>query len=261
MITRLRHGLFLSMSITAISVFCMLISTFPAFAANVTGKLENADSTTISGWAVDTDSPDKNAEVVLYVYADGTMEAKELAKVEAEQNGNHSFSYEVNWDALEGTSFIVEAYVVSGGETTRLNGSPKYTKKEAEVQVTVAAASGPADNSGEVIAAAPVEPGKGVTGSKGRSLGNFVTTAYCNCTSCSSGSNKTYSGTVPKANHTISADIDLYPIGTKLMIGNTVYTVEDIGSGVNGNSLDIFFDTHQQALNYGRKTVEVFSVE
>lgn len=264
MITRLRHGLSMSISIAAVSVFCMLISVFPSFAANVAGKLENADSTTISGWAVDTDSPDKNAEVVLYLYVDGTMEAKELAKVKADQyrsdlakdlgNGNHSFSYKVNWDELEGTSFIVEAYVVSGDERIRLNGSPQFTKKAAKD------AAGPASKSGDVAAAATAAD-HSVTGKKGGSLGNFVTTAYCSCSTCSSGSNLTYSGTVPKPDHTISADIGLYPIGTKLMIGNTVYTVEDIGSSVNGNCLDIFFDSHQQALNYGRKTVEVFSVE
>ncbi|MEG0989157.1 MAG: 3D domain-containing protein, partial [Clostridium sp.] len=102
---------------------------------------------------------------------------------------------------------------------------------------------------------------KATSGKRGASLGNFVTTAYCNCTRCSSGHNLTYSGTVPKAKHTISADIDYYPIGTQLMIGDTIYTVEDIGTGVDGKILDIYFDTHQQALNYGMKTVEVFSVK
>ena len=71
----------------------------------------------------------------------------------------------------------------------------------------------------------------------------------------------TYSGTVPTANHTISADINRFPIGTQLMIGDTIYTVEDIGTNVVDNKLDIFFDTHQQALNYGLKTVDVYAVE
>lgn len=269
MITRLRHGL----SVAAIFAFCTLICAFPVFAADVAGKLEAAGDTTISGWAIDKDSPDKSAEVVLYVYTDGTMEAKELAKVKADQyrtdlardlgNGNHSFSYTVNWDALEGTNFIVEAYVVSGEEQIRLNGSPQYSKKEA-ASVDIKAASGPAGNAaapGEAATVPTAAAGKGVTGKKGASLGSFVTTAYCNCANCSSGHNLTYSGTVPVAKHTISADIDYYPIGTKLMIGDIIYTVEDIGSGVNGKRLDIFFDTHQQALSYGRKTVEVFAVD
>ena len=42
------------------------------------------------------------------------------------------------------------------------------------------------------------------------------------------------------------------------MIDGIVYTVEDKGSGVNGNKADIFFSTHEEALAYGRKTREVF---
>ena len=100
------------------------------------------------------------------------------------------------------------------------------------------------------------------TGTRGSYLGEFDTTAYCNCQSCCSGGFAlTYSGTVPKANHTISADITRFPIGTRLMIGDTIYTVEDIGSGVYANRLDIYFDTHQEALDYGRKTVDVYAVE
>lgn len=272
--TRLRHGL----SVAVVSVICTLMCALPAFAADVAGRLEGAGDTTISGWALDKDNPDKSAEVVLYVYTDGTMDAKELAKVKADQyrtdlaenlgNGNHSFSYTVNWDALEGTNFIVEAYVVSGEEQIRLSGSPQYSKKEA-VPVEAKAVKAAAGPAGDTVAAPPSDAavvptpavGKGVTGKKGASLGSFVTTAYCNCTKCSSGHNLTYSGTVPVAKHTISADIDYYPIGTKLMIGDIIYTVEDIGSGVNGKCLDIFFDTHQQALSYGRKTVEVFAVD
>ena len=99
-------------------------------------------------------------------------------------------------------------------------------------------------------------------GVKGAYLGEFTTTAYCNCSKCCTGGFAlTYSGTAPKANHTISADISKYPIGTRLMIGDIIYTVEDIGPNVSGNCLDIYFDTHQQALNYGRKTVDVYAVE
>ena len=95
---------------------------------------------------------------------------------------------------------------------------------------------------------------------KGESLGNFSVTAYCPCRKCSGGNSLTYSGTVPKADHTISADLSVFPVGTKVMIDDIVYTVEDKGSGVNGNKADIFFSTHEEALAYGRKTKEVFLV-
>ena len=58
--------------------------------------------------------------------------------------------------------------------------------------------------------------------------------------------------------HTISADLDQFPLGTKLLIDGIVYTVEDKGSGVAENHLDIYFDTHKEALDYGLQKVEVF---
>ena len=94
---------------------------------------------------------------------------------------------------------------------------------------------------------------------QGQSLGKFTTTGYCNCSSCSGGFSLTYSGTVPKAKHTISADLDLFPIGTTLMVGGVVYTVEDMGSAVNGYLLDIYYDDHAQAIAHGKKTEEVFA--
>lgn len=94
----------------------------------------------------------------------------------------------------------------------------------------------------------------------GDSYGIFKISGYCNCSICSGGNTYTYSGTVPQANHTISADLDRFPLGTKLYIDGVVYTVEDMGGGVLGDRLDIFFDTHEEALDYGVKELEVFAV-
>lgn len=95
---------------------------------------------------------------------------------------------------------------------------------------------------------------------KGDSLGMFSISGYCSCSKCSGEHTLTYSGTVPKSKHTISADTSVLPIGTKVMIDGTVYTVEDIGSSVDGNKLDIFFDSHEEALDFGRQTKEAFEV-
>ena len=109
------------------------------------------------------------------------------------------------------------------------------------------------------------EIGPGVTGTstgkKGQSLGMFTTTGYCNCAACSDGHNLTYGGTVPTANHTISADLDILPLGTRVMIGDIIYTVEDKGSSVLGNKIDIFYSSHQAAWNHGTQQEEVFLVE
>lgn len=93
------------------------------------------------------------------------------------------------------------------------------------------------------------------------SLGIFKITGYCNCEQCSGGHNLTYSGTVPAPNHTVSADLSRYPLGTKLKVNGTVYTVEDKGSSVNGNILDIFYSTHEEAVAKGTYNAEVFLVQ
>ena len=91
--------------------------------------------------------------------------------------------------------------------------------------------------------------------------GRFTTTAYCSCRRCCrGGKNRTKSGTIPQAGHTISADLRVFPLGTKLRINGVVYTVEDSGSGIRGNKLDIFFNSHSQALQYGKRSADVYIV-
>lgn len=96
---------------------------------------------------------------------------------------------------------------------------------------------------------------------KGTSLGMFVTTGYCSCEECSAGFGLTYSGTVPQAQHTISADITRFPVGTRLMIHDVIYTVEDTGSNVTGDHIDIYYDNHEDAVAHGKQTEEVFTIE
>ncbi|WP_051671350.1 3D domain-containing protein [Oribacterium sp. P6A1] len=75
---------------------------------------------------------------------------------------------------------------------------------------------------------------------KGASLGTFCITGYY-------GGGVTYSGAPTVADHTIAADLSVLPMGTKVFINNTVYTVEDIGSGVRGNMIDIYYNTYAEA--------------
>lgn len=90
------------------------------------------------------------------------------------------------------------------------------------------------------------------------SLGMFETTAYCHCVKCCGKDNGiTASGTKATAGRTIAADTGLFPFGTELYINGNKYIVEDRGGGIKGNRIDIYFSTHQEALQYGRKMVEV----
>lgn len=97
-----------------------------------------------------------------------------------------------------------------------------------------------------------------------KSLGEFKVTAYCPCVKCCGiwseehpsrkGTDyvqKTASGTIPKAGRTVAADISVLPFGTVIIMDGHEYTVEDRGGAVDGNSIDIFFDSHEDALEWG----------
>ncbi len=120
------------------------------------------------------------------------------------------------------------------------------TKTEADVKQAVESAADPesaakTDNRGF----GTVETEESTQYEKGELLGSFQIVGYY-------GDGITYSGVKPQANHTVSADRTVLPIGTKILIGKTVYTVEDIGSGVKGKMIDIFFDTREEAVNVTR---------
>lgn len=100
----------------------------------------------------------------------------------------------------------------------------------------------------------------------GESLGKLVSTGYCNCEICcgkNAGGN-TASGKKPKAKHTIAVDKNNpeVPMGTKVIINGITYTVEDTGDfDKYGVSFDIYFDKHEQAQDYGRKTYKCYLAE
>lgn len=84
----------------------------------------------------------------------------------------------------------------------------------------------------------------------------FETTAYCACAKCCGKSDGiTASGTYATAGRTIAAPSN-YSFGTEIEINGNVYVVEDRGGAIKGNRIDIFFDSHSEANNYGRRTVE-----
>ena len=84
----------------------------------------------------------------------------------------------------------------------------------------------------------------------------FETTAYCACSKCCGKSDGiTASGARATQGRTIAAP-STYAFGTEIEINGNVYVVEDRGGAIKGNRIDIFFDSHSEANNYGRRTVE-----
>lgn len=67
----------------------------------------------------------------------------------------------------------------------------------------------------------------------------------------------TASGTKAKRG-TIAADTGVFPFGTRMRIpGYGDGVVEDRGGAIQGNKIDLFFKTHQQALEWGRRNIVV----
>jgi 3D (Asp-Asp-Asp) domain-containing protein len=90
-----------------------------------------------------------------------------------------------------------------------------------------------------------------------RDLGTYKLTAYCSCSKCCGKSDGiTASGTKATAGRTVAAKG--FSFGTKLMINGETYIIEDrgVGTGV----IDIYFDSHEEALNFGVKYAKVFEV-
>lgn len=110
------------------------------------------------------------------------------------------------------------------------------------------------------VARKTVKKTKTKTTSLSTSLGTYSLTAYCNCSKCCGkwAGGKTASGTTPTAGRTVACNS--LPFGTKISINGNVYTVEDTGN-MSDNVIDIYFDSHSAALNFGRQSAEVFLIK
>ncbi len=86
----------------------------------------------------------------------------------------------------------------------------------------------------------------------------FIVTAYCPCKECCGKSDGvTFTGTNAKENHTIAVDPEILPYGTVVEIAGIFYVAEDCGGGIKGNKIDIYFNSHNEALEWGRKVMNV----
>lgn len=94
----------------------------------------------------------------------------------------------------------------------------------------------------------------------------FTVTHYCGCPKCcgkwSGGSEEIAygkSGTKLTPCYSIAVDPDVIPLGTICydMEGNP-YEAVDTGSKIKGNHIDMFVGNHQQAVNLGIKTMQLY---
>ena len=83
-------------------------------------------------------------------------------------------------------------------------------------------------------------------------------TAYCPCVKCCGKTDGiTASGVKATEGVTVAMNKSI-PFGTKVYIdGVGERIVQDRGSSIKGNRIDLFFADHQTALNFGKRTKEV----
>lgn len=106
------------------------------------------------------------------------------------------------------------------------------------------------------------------------SLGEFTITHYCSCPVCCGewAENRptddngreivlTASGARAEAGRTIAVDPDIIPLGSTVIINGQEYIAQDTGGAIQGNRIDIYCSSHEEAINLGIITAEVFKDE
>ena len=85
----------------------------------------------------------------------------------------------------------------------------------------------------------------------------YKVTAYCACSKCcGKRTGITASGTRATAGRTVAASSQ-FSFGTKLVINGKTYIVEDRGGAIKGNKIDIYMNSHAEALAWGVKYLPV----
>ena len=87
--------------------------------------------------------------------------------------------------------------------------------------------------------------------------GRYKVTAYCACIKCCGKTNGiTASGTMATANRTVAAPSS-FAFGTKIVMNGQTYVVEDRGGAIQGNRIDLYMNTHSEALAWGVRYLDV----
>lgn len=168
--------------------------------------------------------------------AEEAAAAQQAAEEESQESSEEDYGYDPEEDTTDSSSSSTSSDVVVEEVEEESYEEPSqetYTEEEAPVEDT------------------------GSSSGQGTYLGNFTLTAYCNCAQCcGTAGNLTASGTVPTSGHTVA--MAGVPFGTQLLINGTVYTVEDLGTPYG--HVDIYFDSHAEALSFGLQSAEVYQL-
>ena len=98
------------------------------------------------------------------------------------------------------------------------------------------------------------------------SLGNFKLTAYCSCSlCCGKWANNRPNGVVYgaigeelKEGYSIAVDPTVIAYRTEVIINGHTYKAQDCGGAIKGNRIDVYFEDHNDALEFGVQYADVF---
>ncbi len=95
-----------------------------------------------------------------------------------------------------------------------------------------------------------------------KSLGIFKLTAYCGGHCCNGKwAGKTSTGVKPIEGITIAVDPKIIPYGTEVYINGQVYIAQDCGGLIKNKRIDVYFESHEEALEFGVKYADVYEKE
>lgn len=101
-----------------------------------------------------------------------------------------------------------------------------------------------------------------------QSIGVFKITAYCPCEKCCGkwADGITATGTAATQGRTVAVDPAVIELGSTVYFEGadglvSGFVAEDTGGAIKGNRIDLFFDSHTDALNWGVRELEVFTMK
>ena len=238
-----------------ISSYVSQISASQEEAAALTAEINNADNSIAQ--LVQQAEEEKAAREAAQAQAEA--EAAAAQEQDAEESSD---DYEEDTDSYEEDSSDSQdsSETEESEDTSEDSGDSAdedtYEENEEDSYEEDSDSSGSEDTS-DSSASEDSQASSDSSSGQGKYLGNFTLTAYCNCAQCcGTAGNLTASGTVPTAGRTVA--MAGVPFGTQLLINGNVYTVEDLGTPYG--HVDIYCDSHSEALSFGLQSAEVYQL-
>ena len=232
--TRLMAVVLFTMIFTILNAACAFANT-----TTIDGHLDSIEGCSIAGWIWDSAAPEISQPVTVTVTNKSTGEIAATAETIADEHredlygigigtGNYGFHVQIDWSSLPEAAYTIS---FSSGEVT--------------LAQTMSHVNGTLTHNHNTLVP----------------LGTFKTTAYCPCYQCSEGwGRQTSSGALATANLTVAVDRRVIPMGSRLLINGQEYVAQDVGGGVKGNHIDIYFNTHGETRQHGVRNAEVYLI-